>query len=146
MGMWGLWARELQLAQEQQANPTPLSFTARFPAWAWGEFRSRVSELRPCAMADRSGGKHTVWTCPDRLAHPLAMQLPGPLCSSCTMHVLSPRRRLDTWSRGEEGLPCACLECPAEDLLTASSGLPRGSGASIGPLPGAEVQLCTRGL
>lgn len=79
MGMWGLWARELQLAQEQQANPTPLSFTAHFPAWAWGEFGSRVSELRPCAMADRSGGKHTVWTCPDRLAHPLTMQPPRAL-------------------------------------------------------------------
>lgn len=111
-------------------------------AWDSGEFRRRVFELRPCGMAACSSVKHSLWTCTDSLAYPYHAT-PGSSCSSCTMHVLSASWILDILNWG--GLPCACLEYPAEGLLTSDTLVcPRTLALPLVlPFPGTEVQMWT---
>lgn len=82
-----------------------------------------------------SGVKHKVDVVLTALPARSHRVVPGSLCSFCTLHVLYPWT-LDTPNLG---LPCACLECPAEGLCTLS-GSSTATGSSF---PGAEVKMRT---
>ncbi|KAM4805440.1 thiosulfate:glutathione sulfurtransferase [Urocitellus parryii] len=53
MGIQGLWAQELQIAQERQAYPVPLSFTAHFWQGTLGSSKGAVGTLREAVLCFR---------------------------------------------------------------------------------------------
>lgn len=112
MGTQGLWARELHTAQERQADPMPLPFTAYFWRGTWdsGEFGKCVFELRPVAWQSAVSGVRPCGHAPTALPAPTA-QPPGP--GAPLAH--GPCCLLGHWTLNL-GSPRACLECLAEGL------------------------------
>lgn len=101
----GALGRELQIAQEQQANPMPLSFTAYFWHGTRGSRQACFWTEAPWRPSAVSGVE-----CTD--AFPLPPRGPRAWYSFGTCMCCPLRGH---WTL-VLGLPCACLECLGEGL------------------------------